>query len=172
MLPDETTELRSELLDARKALDRIRTALGVQRTIPLSPGGYGELALMVETLVEQIAASVDGELETIKEDVAAAFARPAGGQVIGSELERWWGLSYAAWLTLPRAFIQAMPPEWQDQLAALLEQYDATFERTDFDTRVQVVRDGQLAAMPAWIANYRHPDRLAVERLRKVKKER
>lgn len=37
-------------------------------------------------------------------------------------LHRWWGLSYANYLTLPRSLMQSMPDEWQGQMATMLEQ--------------------------------------------------
>ena len=29
-------------------------------------------------------------------------------------LSRWFGLSYASWLTMPRVMMEAMPEEWQE----------------------------------------------------------
>lgn len=37
-------------------------------------------------------------------------------------LHTWWELSYASYLVLPRSLMQSMPDEWQDRMAALLEE--------------------------------------------------
>lgn len=50
MMPDRESELENELLDARKALSRIRRALGLQRTVPLASFGFDTLATVVEKL--------------------------------------------------------------------------------------------------------------------------
>lgn len=83
------------------------------------------------------------------------------------ELETWWSLSYASWLTLPRVLMQAMPIEWQDRMATLLNEYDAAFtKRPDLGTVVRVVDpvSGRFVSCPQWLTNYRRPDDLAVER--------
>lgn len=39
----------------------------------------------------------------------------------------WFGLSRASWLTLPRCMMHEMPDDWQAKMAALLEQWDETW---------------------------------------------
>lgn len=82
-------------------------------------------------------------------------------------LSCWFNLSYASWLTLPRVMMEAMPVEWQDRMAALLEEFRETFpNQPDIGTRVQVTRDGKLVKAPEWLLNYRRPDKAAIDRMR------
>ena len=82
-------------------------------------------------------------------------------------LSCWFGLSRASFLTLPRVLMEAMPDEWQGQMAELLEQYERAFpNQPDIGTRVQCTRSGRLAKFPDWLLNYRRPDRAAIDRLR------
>lgn len=86
----------------------------------------------------------------------------------GETLARWWGLSYASWLTLPRVLMQAMPAEWQERAGVLLAEYSAAFPNTP-DLAVGVtVRgpDGKLVAMPEWVNNYRHPKQAEIDKCR------
>jgi hypothetical protein len=39
----------------------------------------------------------------------------------------WFSISRTGWVTLPRVLIHEMPDDWQDRMAALLEEYDRTF---------------------------------------------
>lgn len=43
-------------------------------------------------------------------------------------LSRWFGLSYAQFLTVPRLVMEAMPPAWQARMAKLLDELDGTFD--------------------------------------------
>lgn len=71
----------------------------------------------------------------------------------------WFGLSRAAWLTLPRVLMHAMPDKWQKAMAILLEQFDNEFPGVpSISTRVNAVSpDGKFLKMPDWLG-YRHPD--------------
>lgn len=82
-------------------------------------------------------------------------------------ISQWFGLSHASWLTIPRVMLEAMPDWWKAQLAKLLEKYDETFvSQPDVGTRVQVTDlSGRLIKTPAWLLNYRHPDKAAIENL-------
>lgn len=81
----------------------------------------------------------------------------------------WFGLSYASFLTLPRVLMHAMPDEWQKKMAALLEEYDDTFDYDSLpNTTVRCTRDGKLVEMPEIIKNYRHPDYIALIKLRRM----
>ena len=79
----------------------------------------------------------------------------------------WFSLSYASWLTMPRVMMHAMPDEWQDRMAALLEEWDAHWDSSDMpNTRVQAVGErGRITRFPSWLLNYRHPDRRALNAL-------
>jgi hypothetical protein len=82
-----------------------------------------------------------------------------------SGMQDWFGLSYASWMTIPRVLMEAMPVEWQDKMAKLLEEYEDAFpNRPDIGTRVQAVgSDGKLTCIPEWLKNYRRPDTHAIE---------
>jgi hypothetical protein len=83
------------------------------------------------------------------------------------DLQLWFGLSYASWLTLPRVLMEAMPIEWQGKVAALLNEYDEAFpNQPDIGTRVQITQSGKLIKTPQWLINYRRPDREAIDKLR------
>lgn len=83
------------------------------------------------------------------------------------DLQSWFGLSYASWLTIPRVLMEAMPQDWQDRMAQLLNEYDAEFpNQPDLCTRVQVIKNGKLTKTPKWLINYRHPDRGAINELK------
>lgn len=83
------------------------------------------------------------------------------------DLDGWFGLSHASFLTLPRVLINAMPKEWQQEMVKLLVEYDQTFPNLfDLETRVQVTRKGKLIKTPEWLLNYQHPDRGKIEELK------
>lgn len=47
-----------------------------------------------------------------------------------------------SWLTMPRCLMGAMPPEWQDRMAPLMEEFRAAWPGLDeVQTRVKVVRE-------------------------------
>jgi hypothetical protein len=85
-----------------------------------------------------------------------------------SDLQLWFGLSYASFAVLPRVLMEAMPFEWQDKMAALLMEYDEAFpNQPDISTRVQVTQNGKLIKTPSWLINYRRPDKEAIARVAK-----
>lgn len=86
----------------------------------------------------------------------------------GSErLSCWFGLTYASWLTMPRVLMEDMPEEWQGKMAALLEEWDATWDTGCYGgTRVMLTQHGQYAKMDPRLINYRYPDREWVASLR------
>lgn len=80
----------------------------------------------------------------------------------------WFNLSYASFLTLPRVLMHEMPDRWQYQMAKLLREYDAAFpNQPGIGTRVQCTKDGKLAKFPEWMLNYRHPDRAAIDEVKR-----
>lgn len=82
-------------------------------------------------------------------------------------LQSWFNLSYASWLTLPRVLMEAMPIEWQDEMAALLNEYDETFpNQPEMGTRVQCTHNEKLIPTPDWLSNYRHPDKQMIDQMR------
>ena len=83
------------------------------------------------------------------------------------DLQCWFGLSYASFLTLPRVLMEAMPQEWQDRMAELLYEYsDAVKNPPSLGTRVQITGEGdKLVKTPEWIINYRHPDISVIDQI-------
>lgn len=85
-----------------------------------------------------------------------------------NKLWRWFGLSYATFLTLPRVLMHEMPEGWQNKMAALLDEYDETYpNQPDIGTRVQATRKGKLIQFPAYLLNYRHPQGNKIAELRR-----
>ena len=82
----------------------------------------------------------------------------------------WFGLSYASFLVLPRVLMHEMPIEWQDKMAALLNEYDETFDTSSVCHSVAVRakdKNNRFMKMPKYILNYRHSDMDEVDKLRK-----
>lgn len=85
------------------------------------------------------------------------------------ELWTWFGLSYASFLVLPRVLMHEMPIEWQDKMAALLHEYDETFDTSSVCHSVIVSakdKNNRFMKMPEYILNYRHPERDEIAQLR------
>lgn len=89
------------------------------------------------------------------------------------KLNLYFGLTYASWLTMPRALMSQMPDEWQGLMAKLLDEYEDTYTNWEalgiegqIGTRVQVTADGKLVKTPVSLLNYRHPDRELIESLK------
>lgn len=80
----------------------------------------------------------------------------------------WFGLSHASWLTLPRVLMHEMPDKWQDRLAALLEEWDATWDSSKMPSPYVSARGNhnKFTRWPLWLLNYRHPDAAEIEKLR------
>lgn len=85
------------------------------------------------------------------------------------DLHLWFGLSYAAFLVMPRVAMMQMPKEWQESMAELLNQYDETIDTSAFGVkgcRVQALNsEGKLMKMPDELLNYRHPQPEVVAQL-------
>lgn len=86
----------------------------------------------------------------------------------------WFGLSYASWLTLPRALMHAMPDDWQMRMAKLLEEYNETFDTSEAGVDgvyVSAKKDGKFVPLPAWTSRsfYRHPNESVINSMRKKK---
>ena len=45
--------------------------------------------------------------------------------VIDEPIHRFFGLSYASYLVLPRTVLQSMPPDWQRRLVSLMHEVEA-----------------------------------------------
>jgi hypothetical protein len=81
-------------------------------------------------------------------------------QIPHQEINRWFSLTYASWLTIPRVLLEDMPNEWQAKLVELLEEYEERYpNQPPLGTRVLVTGKSNIAIKtPNWILNYRHPD--------------
>ena len=96
------------------------------------------------------------------------YERYARVETMSERLQLWFNLSYASWVTLPRVMVEAMPEEWQEKMAALLEEWDEAWpNQPEVGVTVRLTdTKGNLIAMPEWMKNYRHPDQ---EQLAKLK---
>lgn len=75
-------------------------------------------------------------------------------------LWKWFGLSRASFLTLPRVLMHEMPDAWQDKMSDLLSEWDEAFDQSELpNTTVRATRNGKLVGMPEFLLNYRHPDK-------------
>jgi hypothetical protein len=83
-------------------------------------------------------------------------------------LWNWFGMSRASWLTMPRAFMQAMPGDWQWRMAQLCEEWDAAWNWPDGMGSASVNQRvyGRMSKWPDYVLNYRHPDNAAIAALR------
>ncbi len=84
------------------------------------------------------------------------------------DLSCWFGLSYNSFAVMPRVLMEAMPMEWQEKMAELLNDFTDTWTNWPDGSgcRVQYEINGKLAKMPEWLLNYRHPDHSEIDRLR------
>ena len=84
------------------------------------------------------------------------------------KLWTWFSLSRASFLVLPRSFMHEMPDEWQDKMADLLNQYEATYKSVDEidDVYVSAKSKGKFCKIPEWITNYRRPNRDAINSMK------
>ncbi len=80
----------------------------------------------------------------------------------------WFSISRAGWVTLPRVLLHDMPDEWQDKMAALLEEYEATYKNwpEGLGSRVQITDHGKLSSEYRWLHNYRRPDQQRIDQLK------
>ena len=83
------------------------------------------------------------------------------------KLWTWFGGSRASWLTLPRILMHEMPDKWQDKMADLLDEWDAEWDSSDMpEPSVTAKLDNKFTRWPAWLLNYRRPDKHEIEKLR------
>lgn len=82
-------------------------------------------------------------------------------------LWEWFALSYASFLTLPRALMHEMPDDWQARMADLLKEYSAAFpffENGGYGIHVSLRQGNRIVKAPRWLIEYRHPDVDAIRR--------
>ncbi|UJQ44000.1 hypothetical protein vBKpnSCarvaje_0036 [Klebsiella phage vB_KpnS-Carvaje] len=77
------------------------------------------------------------------------------------DLHGWFGLSYAAFVVMPRVAMMQMPKEWQEKMAELLHEYDETINTGAFGVHSCFVtvkdENNKFMSMPEQLVNYRHP---------------
>ena len=101
--------------------------------------------------------------------VAPLGSSAATGYVQGGydRLWDWFSLSYASFLTLPRSMMHEMPEEWQWKMAALLEEWDNTWDSQALpEPSVTAKKDDKFTKWPDWLLNYRRPNREEINKLR------
>lgn len=89
-------------------------------------------------------------------------------------LQKWFGLSYASWLTIPRVLMENMPDEWQEKMAELLEECDAYYPNCGEDGisfSVQCKLNNKFIKMPKYLGNYRYPDWEKLNEFRGIKND-
>lgn len=76
------------------------------------------------------------------------------------KLWRWFGLSYASFVTIPRVMMREMPDEWQGKMAELLEEFDETYpNQIDLpEPYVTARKNYRFTKWPEWLLNYRRPN--------------
>lgn len=84
-----------------------------------------------------------------------------------NKLELWFGLSYSGWLAIPRCTTKQMPLEWQNKMAALLEEYDEAFPNPpNIETMIVIKQNGKFTKEFNWLHRYRRPDMRMIKRLK------
>ena len=70
---------------------------------------------------------------------------------------------------MPRVMMHAMPDDWQNRMAALLEEWDATWDSGEMpNTRVQAIAEsGRMTRWPKWLLDYRYPDERELKKLKR-----
>jgi len=87
------------------------------------------------------------------------------GVLVDSPISEWFELSYAQFLTVPRLVMESMSLDWQEKMAALLQEMDEAFDWRPSEGRYWVrlrKQDGTFADAP--LGDYR---RGSVEHLRR-----
>ena len=80
----------------------------------------------------------------------------------------WFSLSYSSWLTLPRVMMHEMPDEWQDKMAALMEEWNETYDSHEMPSTIVIARkENRFTKWPSWVMNYRHPDKNAIAAMKR-----
>ena len=90
--------------------------------------------------------------------------------VTDSPVHDWFELSYAQYLTVPRSIMEAMPVEWQAQMAQLLTELDDAFDWRPESGRYWCrLKDGSGRFIGDPLQEYRRPNSVYIESLRKAR---
>jgi hypothetical protein len=85
------------------------------------------------------------------------------------DVSQFFELSYAQFLTIPRIFLEHMPPEWQTAFVRLLDELDETFDwrpaaGRQYWVTMRSTADGKFLRLPCLVCDYRRGN---IEHLRK-----
>lgn len=77
----------------------------------------------------------------------------------------WFGLSYSAYLVLPRTLLCGMPEEWQERFVAMLEEMREVYDNNRIEDNYMVKLRGTKGTFTTDpLASYRHPPLLPYRR--------
>lgn len=77
----------------------------------------------------------------------------------------WFGLSRASWLVIPRVLMHEMPDDWQEKMAALLnEWHDHWKNMPEIEIEVHAKKNGKLIKMPEFLNDYRYPQKSQIDK--------
>lgn len=84
-----------------------------------------------------------------------------------NKLETYFGLSYAAWVVLPRTILQDMPLEWQNRFADMLK--DLNYKYPKFPDYIYSVtaknpKNNLFVKIPREVTDYRHPNKKTLKK--------
>ena len=102
-------------------------------------------------------------------------AHPDGQQALAdiyseSDVHGWFGLSYAQYLTIPRSVMEAMPGPWQRRFVELMRELNETFDWLPEGGQYWVeLRDSEGHFKYDPLREYRHPNRIHIESIRRGK---
>lgn len=134
-----------------------------------------EVKTRIEKLKDQIRALRQEIADTEQRHVEAVCGLGENGHSVYllKDVHRWFELTYAQYLTIPRSVMQAMPADWQDTMVGCLEELDNTIDWRPDDNRCYFVTLRELIEewdedeqrfVEVWkgdlddkFANYRHP---------------
>lgn len=108
---------------------------------------------------------MSGDTDELVRGVEAQWEAMSGRE----RLSCWFSLSYAAWLTMPRVLMEAMPDDRQKRMAVALEEFSEQFPDWSGGMSLYITakKDGQFTSLPFELCNYRHPDPATIGAMRK-----
>lgn len=87
----------------------------------------------------------------------AVLGHPIKAYVSQEPMWDWFGLSYSAYLVLPRVLLCGMPVEWQRRFVRLLEQAEETYDSSKINDNYTVqLKDDNNRFVKDPYRNYRH----------------
>lgn len=100
-----------------------------------------------DTLVRELDVLLNGEAGAAKQamlcDIVAQMRGMRDGDTDDQAVHKWFGLSYASFLVLPRVLMEAMPADWQSDMTALLEQIGNRFHTNPIGDKFYMVKVGE-----------------------------